>query len=202
MHGESLETDAALIARIAHGDRDALGPLVRRHWASMYRYASRVSRDPSIAEDALQDTFLAVLEHAGTFRGEGSARAWLYTLARNALRRRYRRRMDEPGRVERVDDVETLGAAAGFGGDLGFLAALEDRQEITRALARLSDDDREVLALVDAEGVSIEEAAASLGLGEAALKSRLHRARLRFMGAMRALTGEVVEGPGHHGGAS
>jgi RNA polymerase sigma-70 factor (ECF subfamily) len=204
VHDDPLEADAALIARIAHGDRDALGPLVRRHWASMYRYLSRASREPSVAEDALQDTFLAVLEHAVTFRGEGSARAWLYTLARNALRRRYRRRMDEPGRVEGVEDVEALGAQAGFGSDFGFLAALEDREEITRALARLSDDDREVLALVDAEGLSIEEAAASLGLGEAALKSRLHRARLRFMGAMRALSVEAAQGlrPGHHGGAS
>jgi RNA polymerase sigma-70 factor (ECF subfamily) len=181
------ESDARLIERIARGERGALEPLVRRHWASMYRYASRVSNDPSVAEDALQDTFVAVLEHAGTFRGEGSARTWLYTLARNALRRRYRRRMDEPSRFEGLEDVESLGARAGFGTDLGFLSSLEDRDEIERALARLSPDDREVLALVDAEGLSVEEAATSLELGEAALKSRLHRARLRFMGAIRAL---------------
>ena len=69
--------------------------------------------------------------------------------------------------------------------------ALEDRQEIERALGALSDDDREVLALVDAEGLSIEEASSSLGVTEAALKSRLHRARLRFMAAMRAMGGEA-----------
>lgn len=184
---EEPESDARLIERIARGERAALDPLVRRHWASMYRYASRVSNDASVAEDALQDTFLAVLEHAGTFRGEGSARAWLYTLARNALRRRYRRRLDEPGRFEGLEDVEGLGAQAGFGTELAFLASLEDRDEIARALSRLTPDDREVLALVDAEGLTVEEAAAALELGTAALKSRLHRARLRFMGAMRAL---------------
>lgn len=189
MHGESPDTDGALIGKVAAGDRAALGVLVQRHWAPMYRYASRVSGDASVAEDALQDTFLAVLEHAGTFRGEGSARGWLYTLARNALRRRYRRREGEPVRHEAIEDVETLGACAGFGSDFAFLASLEDREEIGRALETLAAEDREVLALVDAEGLSIEEAAAALTITEAALKSRLHRARLRFMGAMRELGG-------------
>ncbi len=184
-HESIDDSDASLIARIARGDRDALGRLVRRHWAPMYRYASRVSGDPTVAEDALQDTFLAVLEHAGTFRGD-SARAWLYTLARNAIRRRHRRRVDEPARHE---DLDALGEDAGFGTELGFLASLEDREEIDRAMSRLSDDDREVLALVDAEGLSIEEASVSLALSEAAVKSRLHRARLRFMAAMRELGG-------------
>lgn len=189
MHGESTDTDAALIGQVASGDRAALGVLVRRYWAPLYRYTRRVSGDEAVAEDALQDTFLAVLEHAGTFRGDGSARGWLYTLARNALRRRYRRREGEPVRHEAIEDVETLGACAGFGSDFAFLASLEDREEIGHALETLSDEDREVLALVDAEGLSIEEAASALALTEAALKSRLHRARLRFMGAMRELGG-------------
>lgn len=191
-------SDAALIERIAGGDRGALDPLVRRHWASLHRYASRVSGDPAAAEDALQETFLSVLEHAASFRGEGPVRAWLYALARNALRRRHRRRVAEPARHESLEDLETLGERAGFGSELGFLAALEHREEISRALARLSEEDREVLAVVDAEGLSIEEAAVALELGTAAVKSRLHRARLRFMGALRELRGEGTS----EGGAS
>jgi RNA polymerase sigma-70 factor (ECF subfamily) len=182
--------DAALLASVASGDRAALSALVQRHWASLFRYTRRMTGDEAAAEDALQDTFLAVLEHAATFRGEGSARAWLYTLARNSLRRRARRRVGEPSPAELSEDVESLGASAGFGCVSHWTRSLEDRQEIERALAGLSDDDREVLALVDAEGLSIEEASSSLGLSDAALKSRLHRARLRFMAAMRAMGGE------------
>lgn len=181
---ETAKTDAALIAEIATGDRDALGVLVHRYWAPMFRYAERTSQNASAAEDALQDTFLAVLEHAHTFRGEGSARAWLYTLARNAVRKRFRKRADAPHEDD-SETIEALGAAAGFGGSFGFLSSLEDREEILHALARLSDEDREILSVVDAEGLSIEEASEALAISVAAIKSRLHRARLRFMAAMQ-----------------
>ncbi len=197
MTDDTTETDATLIARIAGGERGALDPLVRRHWACLFRYARRVSGDASVAEDALQDAFLGVLEHAATFRAEGSVRAWLFALTRNALRRRYRRRMNEPTHHDSLEDLDTLGADAGFGTDLGFLTALEDRDSILRALALLSDDDRETLALIDAEGLSIEEGAAALGLSVAAVKSRLHRARLRFMAAMRDDEGARGEQRGH-----
>lgn len=183
--------DATLLASVASGDRAALSALVQRHWASLFRYTRRMTSDEAAAEDALQDTFVAVMEHARTFRGEGSARAWLYTLARNALRRRARRRVGEPSAAQSSEDVESLGASAGFGCVSSWTRALEDREEIERALAALGDDDREVLALVDAEGLSIEEASSSLGASEAAIKSRLHRARLRFMAAMRAMGGDA-----------
>ena len=190
LHLTTLEpTDAALLARVAASDGPALGELVRRHWAGLFRFARRMTRDDATAEDALQDTFLAVLQHAATFRGEGSARAWLYTLARHAIQRRARRRVGEPSPSEVTDDVELLGASAGFG--CADAATFEDREEIERVLDRLSEEEGEVLALVDAEGLSIEEAARSLMLGEAALKSRLHRARLRFMAAMRAMGGDA-----------
>ena len=114
----------------------------------------------------------------------GSARAWLYTLARNAVRRRARPRADSPHEDD-SETIESLGACAGFGGDFGFLSALEDREEIQRALGSLTEDDAEVLALVDAQGLSIDEASETLGISPAAAKSRLHRARLRFMSAMQ-----------------
>lgn len=180
-------SDTQLIARIAAGDRDALGMLVHRYWAPMFRYAEHATQSASVAEDALQDTFLAVLEHAHTFRGEGSARAWLYTLARNAVRHRFRPRADAP-HDDDTETIESLGACAGFGGDFGFLAALEDREEIEHALASLTRDDAEILALVDAQGLSIDEASETLSLSAAAVKSRLHRARLRFMSAMQEVS--------------
>lgn len=151
-----------------------------------------MTADAALAEDALQDTFLAVLEHAGSFRGASSARAWLHTLARHALGRRVRRRVGEPSPAELDTDLEALAHRAGFGSaTAGWASALEDREHIERSLASLSDDDREVLALVDAEGFTLEEAALSCALSEAALKSRLHRARLRFMAALRVHGGET-----------
>jgi RNA polymerase sigma-70 factor (ECF subfamily) len=176
-----------LLASIASGDRAALSVLVHRHWASLFRYTRRMTGDEASAEDALQDTFVAWSTPAPS--AAMVPRAWLF--ARNALRRCARRRVGEPSPAELSDDIESLGASAGFGCVSCWTRSLEDREEIERALAALGDDDREVLALVDAEGLSIEEASSSLGLSDAALKSRLHRARLRFMSAMRAVGGDA-----------
>jgi RNA polymerase sigma-70 factor (ECF subfamily) len=177
--------DESLIQRVAEGDRQAFAALVERHGAPLYRYLQGVARDPTAAEDALQDAFTAVWRSASTFRGESGARTWLYTLARNALAHRYRR---AENRRDVVTSLEELGAEAGWGdpstGD-HVLRALEDRESVQKALAALSPADREVLALLDVEELSAKEAADALGIGVGALKSRLHRARLRLLGELR-----------------
>jgi RNA polymerase sigma-70 factor (ECF subfamily) len=178
---EQPADDAGLIERVAAGDRRAFAVLVERHHAPLYRYLVGVARDAAAAEDALQDAFAAAWRKASTFRGASSGRTWLYTLARNALAHRYRRHENRPDVAE---SLEALGGAAGWGepssGDR-VLAALEDRDRVQKALARLSPDDREVLALLDVEELSAKEAAEALGIGVGALKSRLHRARLRLL---------------------
>lgn len=175
--------DVTLLARVARKDERALEALFTRHWAPMRRYAAALSRDAASAEDALQETFLSVWRHAGDFRG-ASVRAWLYTIARNALRRQLRKRAGE----DDVVSLEALGAEAGWGDAAAVVRvtdAAEDKERVRVGLARLAEGDRELLWLVDVEGLSLAEAAESLELGLPALKSRLHRARLRFVAALQ-----------------
>lgn len=137
------------------------------------------------AEDALQEAFLAAWRAAGSFAGTGSARAWVLTIARNALHRRYRRRAGEPADVIPLD---RLGEKAGWGAidsPDALVERLEDRALLERALARLSEADREVLVLRDLEEFGGEETARLLGVTVAAVKSRLHRARLRLAAHLR-----------------
>lgn len=181
------ESDATLIARVAAGDRRAAARLVDQHKVSVFRFARALVRDDSLAEDVLQETFIAALRGAATFRGEGSARGWLFTIARHAaarLRPRERPLGDD-------DDVEALGAAAGWGADdpEHLVSEGEARGAVTRALDSLDPEDREVLVLRDMEGLTGPEAAEVLHVGLAAMKSRLHRARLRFVAALRAQPG-------------
>ena len=176
------------LLRIAAGDRGAFAALVESQWAPLFRFLDGVARDRAAAEDALQDAFVSVWKNAGTFRGEASGRTWLYTVARNALHRRHRRRADRPGAAEPLDTLEELGAAAGWGDPSSedrVLSALDDRDRVHRALRRLSGDDREVVVLLDVEELSAKEAAEALGIGLAALKSRLHRARLRLVAELQ-----------------
>lgn len=153
-----------------------------RHDAAVYRFLISLNAPPDEADDALQECFIAAWRSAGTYRGPGSARAWLFTIARNALRRRHRRRVAEP---EEVASLEVLGERAGWGAGHDVLRSMEARETLLWALDRLGEEDREVVVLRDVEGFSGEETAEILGLGVAAMKSRLHRARLRLLAALR-----------------
>lgn len=140
------------------------------------------------AEDALQEAFIAAWRSAAGFAGTDSARGWILTIARNALHRRYRRRAGEP---EGFDSLDALGAAAGWGVEEPpdvLLERLEDQERLRRALDALPAPDREVLILRDLEELSGEQTAELLGLTQQAMKSRLHRARLRLAARVREET--------------
>jgi len=181
-------SDRELIHRIGEGDRRAFELLIERHAAAVLRLATSVS-DPSTGEDAMQQTFLSVYQHAASFRGDASVRTWLLTIARNAAFRLH-------GKTQREELVEEplmqLGLDAGWGSDDPEAIAIVAEREgaLRNALSQLSVEDREVLVLRDLEGLRGSEAAKLLGIGERALKSRLHRARLRLAVALRNLVSE------------
>jgi RNA polymerase sigma-70 factor, ECF subfamily len=175
-----LAEDGELIERTARGDRAAFASLVQRWRDPLFRYLRSIVPEES-AEDALQETFLAVFRGAGGFRGDGSARAWLFGIARRMAARQRRRRAGEPARTE---PLEALGVAAGWGATRDpeeLASALEDRTRLQAALDALSDEDREVIVLADLEQLTGPEVAELLDLSVSAVKSRLHRARLRLM---------------------
>lgn len=159
----------------------------------VWRYAHALTHDPVAAEDVVQDTFLAALSSPSGPR-EADPLPWLLAIARNRWARQHRRRVGQPNQLaplEAVDraepgDLAALGVAAGWGEDPErAAAAAEDRARLHAALARLSPEDREILWLRDGEGLDGPATAALLGLGLEASKSRLHRARLRLMAALR-----------------
>jgi RNA polymerase sigma-70 factor, ECF subfamily len=181
--GQAVD-DPELLRRTAAGDRASFGELVRRHEATVYRYTRALTDDADRAADAQQETFIAAWRGASTFRGTGSARAWLLRIARHRVFRQYRRRSGEP--AVHVP-LEVLARTAGWGG--AEAERIEDRLDararVEVGFRALSPEDREILVLRDLEEWSGEEAADLLGISLAAQKSRLHRARLRFMGALK-----------------
>ncbi len=179
------ESDLDLLRRSASGVGSAFEVFMERHQASVFRFIRTLASERADAEDALQETFLAAWRSAGTFRGAGSARAWVLTIARNAVRRQHRRRVGEPAEFLSLDE---LGLQAGWGSETtpeDMATRLEERAILERALAGLSSEDRQTLILRDLEGFSGAEAAELLDLTLAAVKSRLHRARLRLTAALK-----------------
>jgi RNA polymerase sigma-70 factor, ECF subfamily len=165
-------SDEQLMTAVARGDQDALRGLYERHSGGLLRLLRRLTADAGAAEEILQETWLAVWQSAGSFRGESSARGWLYGVARRQAHNRLRR----------VTPVETdLDEAANLP-DQG--ASVEDRvlaeaeQEIlATAITELPEHLREVLVLVIAEDLTYQEVSAALGIPVGTVKSRMSHAR-------------------------
>jgi len=188
---EETESDESLLGRCAGGDRAAFDRLVDRHGGALFRFAIRSCGARRDAEDAVQDGLLAAWRGAATFRGEASARSWLFQVVLHACRRRSRRRAGEPAAHASMEEAERL--ADGSSGADEQAAARQSAAALATALAQLPEDSREVLLLRDVEGLEGPEAAAALGIGLAAMKSRLHRARLELKERVEAVLGRALE---------
>lgn len=182
---DAASTDHELVLATAAGDAPAFELLLARHRASLVRWATRSAGDAALAEDAVQEALTAAWRSAAAFRGDGSVRGWLCTMVRHALGRQLARRRHVDS--EDPATLEVLGARAGWG-DPTLGARVESvvasRECLEHAFSRLAGGDREILALVDIEGASLDEATEALDLTLAAVKSRLHRARLKLVAAL------------------
>lgn len=166
-------SDETLIGRTAAGDISAFGRFVRRHQAAVYRFARAAAPPdgrPDLPEEILYDTFAAARRSAGRYRDESSARTWLLALARRAIERRY----PQAGRETDATPLRELARLAGQ-------QPLVENGDAAPIFEALPAEDREILTLCDREYFTVDEAAQVTGLSESAVRTRLHRARLRFL---------------------
>jgi RNA polymerase sigma-70 factor (ECF subfamily) len=164
-------SDEALVALVARGDDTAVAELYDRVGRIAYGLAYRVLRDAKLAEDAVQEGFLAVWRTAATFSAErAKASTWILTLvhrrAVDLVRREQRRRtesLDAAGAYESASDPSAEDAAW-----LHF-----DRVRVQEALKNLPDTQREAIELAYYGGFSQSELAERLGLPLGTIKSRM-----------------------------
>lgn len=192
---EQPGTDQGLMARAGAGDREAFDVIVSSHHGAIFALSRALTDSEAAAEDVLQETFLAAYRSASSFRSEGSVRGWLSTIARREASRQRRRRSTSLAAEEAT--LGELGSAAGWGQpEVDPETSLSDAQrraQLWAALDKLRPLDREVIVLRDIEGLTGPGASEALGIPLAALKTRLHRARLKLMVELRKR--EVVDGP-------
>lgn len=168
-------SDETLIGRTAAGDPSAFDRLVRRHQAAVYRFARAAAPADGDAVEILRETFLAARRAAPRHRDETSARPWLLALARQVIDRRHPR--------SRESDLTPLRELARTAGGDG--AVDESGPAVETAFAALPPEDREILTLCDREYLTVDEAARVTGLSDAAVRTRLHRARLRLLARLK-----------------
>ena len=174
-------SDEALVALAARSEESALAELYDRFGRTAYGLALRILRDPALAEDAVQDAFLAIWRTAPQFMPErGRASTWILTLvhrrAVDTVRREQRRRADA---LERAPEPSVEGVE-----EDAWLRL--QRERVQSALARLPDAQREALELAYYGGFSQSELAERLGQPLGTIKSRMFSGLAR----MRELLGE------------
>jgi RNA polymerase sigma-70 factor (ECF subfamily) len=181
----SAETQ--FLERLKTGDAAAFNQLVEDRYGDIYALLYRLTEDAEEARDLTQETFLQAFRNIAGFRGDADLRTWLYRIAVNQARNRWRwwkrRRRDRTISLDAPAGVETdapLSAGLrddGAGDPEQQTLARERESALTTALRSLSRPYREVIVLRDIEGLSYEEVALALELNIGTVKSRLSRGR-------------------------
>src|SRR5260370_3023180 len=179
------EAERELIRRISAGEREALTALFLRFRTPLFGYLLRVTQCRELAEDVLQESFIAVWRAAPSYSGRSTVRTWLFGIAHHQAHNAMRRAalpIADPAEVERAESPWPTPEEAS-------LAAAE-RRELHAAVRRLSLLHREVLALAFGLELSIAEIATVLDLPAGTVKSRLRDAK-------RALRADLSAGKDH-----
>jgi RNA polymerase sigma-70 factor (ECF subfamily) len=170
-------SDRDLMLRLAAGDKDALGPLMERHHRRLYRVAAGYVRDPDLALDVVQETFVRAYQNAGRWDRRAEVAPWLMRIAVNLSIDQYRRNrrrsaaeepLPEGDHAARLAVDEAAPDRRVFGREVG--------ERIQAALAGLPAKQRAVFVLRHCEEMTLEEIADSLGMNLGTVKSALHRA--------------------------
>jgi RNA polymerase sigma-70 factor (ECF subfamily) len=203
--------DAALVRAVAAGSQSALGDLYDRYVDAVYAAANRLTSDRQVAEEVVQETFLALWNRAELFDPKvGSLAAWLHTIARNRTVDRLRAAGRRPNLIplssaagnDEHDSValdRLVGAGTVIGGAVvgrgpeGELAAAELRDVLRDALAELPDAERTAIVLAYREDMTQTEIAERLGWPLGTVKTRTRRALLRLRGALADELGPGAE---------
>jgi RNA polymerase sigma factor (sigma-70 family) len=178
-------SDEAVVALVARSDQEALGELYDRFGRVAYGLALRVLRDEKLAEDAVQEGFLAAWRNADRFLPErGKASTWLLTLVHRRAVDLVRR--EDSRRAEPIAEDAAAGASRSAEEDAWLRF---ERERVQSALQRLPDQQREALELAYYGGFTQTELAERLGQPVGTIKSRM------FTGLARLR--ELLAEPGH-----
>lgn len=170
--GPSELSDGAVVRAVLNGKAELYGILVQRYQDSLFRYAERMTGRPDEASDIVQASFVKAYENLDHCRNAERVGAWLFRINANQCkdylknRRRKDVKLDDAARILSEDDDPEMSAER-----------RQLREEIARALYRLTEEEREAFIMKHIEGFSYHEMSDMLDVSVPALKMRVHRAR-------------------------
>lgn len=177
-------SDAERLRSIASGDREALAALYRDYQPRLSRFLSRHTRQEGLIEEVINDTFWAVWQQAGSFRGEARVSTWIMGIAYRLALKAFRDQDD----LSRHEGEEALADLPG--NDPGEDRELRDW--VAKGLRLLPEDQRMTVELVYGQGHTLEETAAIMECPVGTAKARLFHARVRLRNLLPDLAGEGI----------
>ncbi len=167
-----MRTDEDIMKAVANGDLQQLGELYQRYRRPVYGFLLRRVNAPATAEDLLQTTFERVIRYHASFREGNTFRSWLFTIARNAMLDSVKAESRMP--IKNGVDLNVLPLLTPSAQQDWEIRETDNQSQA--ALAILPDTYREVVDLAWKRGLKYAEIAEVLGISEANVKVRIHRA--------------------------
>jgi RNA polymerase sigma-70 factor, ECF subfamily len=191
--------DALSLEALRGGDREEFARLVETYSPLVYRLGLKILNDPQDAEDVLQETFIKAFRHLVTFDGRSSLSTWLYRIATNEALMVLRKKRPQ---LLSVEDPFEGQASEGEPIQILDWCCLPEEELLSeeglaildQSLDKLPDGLRLVFVLRDIQGLSTRETAEVLDISEAAVKTRLSRARLRLREELSGYYADRLEG--------
>jgi RNA polymerase sigma-70 factor (ECF subfamily) len=186
-------SDEQLLGLYTRGEMEAMEVLLARYKRPLFHFVLRLVRERGRAEDLLQESFLRMVENAGTFQGSASLKTWLYRIARNLcideLRRQKHRRhpsLDAPqGKSDGAEGQNLYERLANVGPGPDRLTVDRDLgRRLASAIDELPEDQREVFVLRQVQNLSFKEIGDITGVSENTVKSRMRYALERLQRAL------------------
>jgi RNA polymerase sigma factor (sigma-70 family) len=171
-------TDNAIMLKVKAGDLDRMGLLFERYHKQLYGFLFHMTYQRELSEDMVQQVFYKMLKYRNTFTGTGEYIHWMYSIARNVLKDHWRKNKQQV-QHEGVEAAETI--AGGVTPDEAF-EKKQAKAELHRAMEKLSDSQREILALSRFQELKCQEIAQIMGMTEGTVKVRIHRAMQELKG--------------------
>jgi RNA polymerase sigma-70 factor (ECF subfamily) len=176
--------EAELIQSVCDGEREAFYELIRPYERLVYVTAISILKNPADAEEVAQEAVLKAFANLASFRGESKFSTWLIQITYNEAKMKLRKA--RPHLYESIDEQQQTEDGDYWPKDFAdwrpipseLLEKDEVRQAVQNAINSLSPIFREVVTMRDIQNLSIRETSTILGISEAAVKTRLHRARL------------------------
>jgi RNA polymerase sigma-70 factor (ECF subfamily) len=187
-------TDSEIVQRVRNGEHALFEILMRRHNQRVYRTARAVVKDEAEVEDVMQQAYINAFTHLHQFEDRSEFSTWLTRIALN----------EAFARRQKMQRLESFSVPGGDGASIEEVTstqpdperqayAEELRRVLEHAIDELPESYRTVFMLRDVEGLSTSETGAGLGIGDEAVKTRLHRARAMIRKSVSARVGAVAD---------